>query len=91
MHTQGNGTSTNLHPHPNQQFYCPRTTCQQNYAQGIEGHEHAIQLVAFPQSTGPVSILLETWNTKFRTLLNQASTSQPPQGFLATNPNVVHH
>jgi hypothetical protein len=45
-------------------------------------------LVALPQSTGPVSISLETWNTKFGGLLDQASSSQPPQGFLVTNPNV---
>ncbi len=53
-HSWGNGTSTNLHPHTNQQLDCPHTTHQQNYAQGFEGHGHAIPLVALPQSTGPV-------------------------------------
>ncbi len=48
-------------------------------------------LVALPQSTQPVSNLLETWNSQYGRLLDQASSSQPPQGFLATNPNVVHH
>jgi hypothetical protein len=38
-----------------------------------------------PQSLGPVLFLLETWNTKFGGLLDQASSSQPPQSFLATN------
>jgi hypothetical protein len=47
-----------------------------------------ISLVALPQSTGPVSFLLETWNTKFGGLLDQASSSQPPQSFLATNTNI---
>ncbi len=61
-HSWGNGTSTNLHPHTNQQFNCPCTTHQQNYAQGFEGHGHAIPLVALPWSKGPVLFLLETWN-----------------------------
>ncbi len=89
MYTQWNGTPANSHPHPNQQFDCPCTTHQQNSAQGVEGHGHAIPLVALPQSTGPVSILLETWNTKFGRLPDQASSSQSPQGFLATNLNVI--
>jgi hypothetical protein len=90
-HTQGNGTSANSHPHPNRQFDCSRTTYQQNSAQGVEGHGHAIPLVALPQSAGPVSILLETWNTEFARLLDQASSSQPPQSFLATNSNLCQH
>jgi hypothetical protein len=88
MHSQRNGTSTNLHPRKNQQFNCPHTTHQLNYAQGVEGHGHEIPLDALLQSTGPVSILLETWNTKFGVLLDQASSSQPPQCFLATNNNL---
>ncbi len=32
--------------------------------------------------------LLETWNTKFGGLLDQASSSQAPQIFLATNTNI---
>jgi hypothetical protein len=90
MHSQGNGTSTNLHPHINWQLDCPCTTHQQNHAQGFEGHGHAIPLVALPQSAGPVSILLETWNPKFGRLLDQASSSYPPQSFLDTNPNVFN-
>ncbi len=77
MHSQRNGTSTNLHPRTNQQLNCPCTTHQQNYAQGFEGHRHEIPLVALPQSTGPVSFLLETWNPKFGRLLDQAPASQP--------------
>jgi hypothetical protein len=46
-------------------------------------------LVALPQSTGPLSFLLETWSTKFGRLLDQASSSQPPQSFLATNTNLL--
>ncbi len=91
MHTQGNGTSANVHPHPNKQFDCPRTTHQQNSSQGIEGHGHAIPLVALLQSTGPVLILLETWNKKYGRLLDQASSTRSPQSFPATNPNVGHH
>jgi hypothetical protein len=83
-------TSTNLHPHTNRQFNCPGTTHQQNYEQGFEGHGHVIPLVALPQSTGPVSFLLETWNTNFGGLLGQASSSQPPQSFLATNTNIFN-
>ncbi len=90
-HTQGDGTSANLHPHPNQQFSCTHTTHQKNSAQGIEGHEHAIPLVALLQSTGSVSILLETWNTEFGRLLDQASSSQPPLIFSATNCNACHY
>jgi hypothetical protein len=86
--SQRNGTSTNSHPHTNRQFNCPHTTHTQNYGQSIEGHGHEIPLVALPQSTGPVSFLLETWNTKFGGLLDQASCSQPPQSFLATNTNL---
>jgi hypothetical protein len=89
--TQGNGTSTNLHPHPNQQLDCPCTTHQKNSAQGVEGHGHAIPLVALPQSTGPVPFLLETWNPKLGRLLNQASSSKPSQCFLATKPSLIHH
>ncbi len=89
-HSQGNGTSTNLHPHTNQQLDCPHTTHQQNYAQGFKGHGHAIPLAALLQSTGPVSFLLETWNPKFGGLLDQASSSKPPQSFLATNPNIFN-
>ncbi len=89
-HTQGNGTSANLHPHPNHQFNCAGTTHKQNYAQGDKGHGHAIPLVALPQSSGPVSILLETWNTESGGLLDQASSSQQPQIILATNSNVHH-
>jgi hypothetical protein len=48
-----------------------------NSAQGVEGHGYAIPLVALPQGAGPVSILLETWSTKFGRLLDQASSSQP--------------
>jgi hypothetical protein len=70
---------------------CPCTTYQKNSAQGIEGHGHAIPLFVLPRITGPVSILLETWNTKFGGLLDQASSSQPPQGLLTTNPNINHH
>ncbi len=90
MHSQGSGTSINLHPHTNHQLDCPCTTYQQNYAQGFEGHGHVIPLVVLPQSTGPVSFLLETWNPKFGRLLDQASSSQPPQSFLVTNPNVFN-
>ena len=86
MHSQRNGTSTTSYPHTNRQFNCPCTTHQQNYAQGIEGHGHDIPLVALPQSTGPVSFLLETWNTKFGRLLDQASSSQPPQSFYKYQP-----
>jgi hypothetical protein len=32
--------------------------------------------------------LLETWNTKFGGLLDQASSSLPPQSFVATNTNL---
>ncbi len=91
MHTQGNRTPTNSHPNPNQQFDCSRTTHQQTSAQGVEDHGHAIPLVALLLSAGPVSILLETWNIEFGRLLDQASSSQPPQSFSDTNPNVCHH
>jgi hypothetical protein len=77
-----------LHPHTNRQFNCPRTTHKQSFAQGVEGHGHEIPLVVLPQSTGPVLFLLETWNTKFGGLLDQASSSQPSQSFLATNTNL---
>ncbi len=90
MHTWGKGAHTNLHPNPNQQFNCTGTTHQQNSAKGVEDHGHAISLVALPRSAGQVSILLETWNTKYGRLLDQASSIQPPQSFLATNPNVYH-
>ncbi len=93
MHTQGNGTSTNTPPHPNQQYDCPCTTHQQISSQGIEVHGHRIQLTALPWSTGPTSILLEIRNTTFGWLLDHASasSSQPPQGLMTTNPNVGHH
>ncbi len=62
-HSWENGTSTNSNPHTNWQFNCPCTTHQQNYAQCFEGRGHLIPLVALPQSTGPVSFLLESWDT----------------------------
>ncbi len=88
MHSWRNGTSSNLHPHTNQQFNCPRTTHKQNNAQGVEGQGHEIPLVELLQSTRPKSFLLETWNTKFGGLLDQASSSQPPRSFLATYSNL---
>ncbi len=36
LHTQGNGTSANLHPHPNQQFNCSRTTHQKNLPKALK-------------------------------------------------------
>jgi hypothetical protein len=44
MHSQRNGTSTNLQPHTNRQFNCPHTIHQQIYAQGVEGHGHEIRI-----------------------------------------------
>ncbi len=76
---QGNGTSTKLHPHPNWQFDRTCATHQQNSAQGVENHGYAIPLVALLRCAGPVSILLETWNTEFGGLLDQASSCQPPK------------
>jgi hypothetical protein len=77
-----------LHPHTNQQFNCPHTTHQKNYALGVEGNGHEIPLVTLPQSTGSVLFLLETWKTKFGRLLDQASSSQPPESFSVTNTNL---
>ncbi len=51
---------------------------------------HEIPLVALSRSTGPVLLLLEAWNTKFSRFLDQASSSQPTQSFLATNTNIFN-
>ncbi len=59
--------------------------------QGIEGHGNAIPLIALPRSAGQVLILLQTQNTEFGRLLDQASSSQPPQSFSATNLNLCHY
>ncbi len=54
MHVGRIGTPAIADPHPNQQFNSICSTHQQDPPQGVEGHEHAIPLVALPQRTRPI-------------------------------------
>jgi hypothetical protein len=60
-HSWRNGMYTNLHPHTNQQFNCPRTTHQQNYAQGIEGHGHGFHWLRCHEAQDQYCFYLRPW------------------------------
>ena len=80
-------TPATPHPDANRQCNSTRATYEQNPPKSTQGHGHAVPMAKVSRSTGSISLLLETGNTKPGRLLHKTPPSDTPQECTSNHTN----
>jgi hypothetical protein len=90
LHSQGNGHPKTCAPTQTDNSTAHALLTNKIMPKALKAMDMRFYWLHCREAQDQYHFLLETWNPRFGRLLDHTLSSQPPQSFLATNPNVLN-